>query len=487
MIKNITLLFLLFPFSLIAQDCICSDNLEWLIKTFSENDAGFQFVVDKKGQEAYEKHNALFRGKVKNIEEEIECSTTLYQWTQFFRSGHIGIQYSGGNQNNNENGPSEDEIREQYKDTERFVMTENEIQGSIDKIKDPNSIEGIWINGNYRIAIVKDLKNQDRDYVGFIIEADGVYWLPEQVKIEFKDKKDGTYNTKYYMRDHSVRDLESKVMGKTVLKVGDFTWERALPEFETSPEVALHMELMNSPVPMIKKLSDQTILLRIPSFGYENKKMIDSTIKANHDLIVSHPNLVIDIRYNGGGSDDSYSEIIPYLYTNPIRIVGMEMLSTPLNNDRMKRISENPDYPEEDRQWAKKMLDTLNAHLGEFVNLSGEPVTIQKMDKVLPNPQKVAIMINKGNGSTSEQFLLAAKQSEKVKLFGTTTVGVLDISNQNYIPFPCGNMNLVYCLTKSYRIPDMAIDDIGIQPDYFIDQTFEEYEWLEYVLSVMED
>ncbi len=315
MLRSLTLLFFLCPLFVAAQDCLCSDNLEWLIKTFSENDAGFQFVIDKKGMAEYEKHNALFREKVQSITEEMDCSTTLYQWTQFFRSGHIGIQYNGGDDDeNDENAPSDEEIKARYKETEQFVMAEKEIENYISQITDPNSIEGVWLNGNYQVAIVKDNRNSDRDYVGFIISADGVYWQPYQVKMEFNDMGNGQYETAYYMRDHSERNLVSRVMGNTILKVGDFTWERAYPQFETLPQVALHMELMNSPGPMVKKLSDQTVLLRIPSFNYDYKKQIDSTLKANHKSIIKHPNLIIDIRGNGGGSDASYSEIIKYLY-----------------------------------------------------------------------------------------------------------------------------------------------------------------------------
>jgi C-terminal processing protease CtpA/Prc len=122
----------------------------------------------------------------------------------------------------------------------------------------------------------------------------------------------------------------------------------------------------------------------------------------------------------------------------------------------------------------------MNNNLGKFVNLLGQKVFIQTEDTIHNYPENVAILIDGNNGSTAEQFLLAAKQSSKTKLFGTTTMGVLDISNMHFVKSSCGKIELGYCLSKSYRIPDMAIDGKGIQPDYYMDDTISDYEWVEF-------
>ena len=64
----------------------------------------------------------------------------------------------------------------------------------------------------------------------------------------------------------------------------------------------------------------------------------------NKELILKTPNLIIDIRNNGGGSDRSYTELLPILYTNPIRKVGVELLSTSLNNQQMLDFINDPAY-----------------------------------------------------------------------------------------------------------------------------------------------
>ena len=75
-----------------AQTCTCESNFEWVKKTFEENDAGFQYIIDKKGQAAYSIHNQLMLEKIKTAKTLTECTELLSEWLKFFRSGHIGVQ-----------------------------------------------------------------------------------------------------------------------------------------------------------------------------------------------------------------------------------------------------------------------------------------------------------------------------------------------------------------------------------------------------------
>jgi hypothetical protein len=170
-----------------------------------------------------------------------------------------------------------------------------------------------------------------------------------------------------------------------------------------------------------------------------------------------------------------------------MRTVAVEFLSTKLNNQQLLELAtaSDSDMAEETRQWLRDSYDKLQSRLGEFVNLFGDEVNIYKYDTVHKYPKNVGIIINEGNASTTEQFLLAAKQSKKVKLFGVTTSGALDISNQASVESPCKEFELLYCLSRSMRIPGMTIDDIGLQPDYYLDKTVSPYQWVEFVNNVL--
>lgn len=78
----------------------------------------------------------------------------------------------------------------------------------------------------------------------------------------------------------------------------------------------------------------------------------------------------------------------------------------------------------------------------------------------------MGIIIEESNGSSAEQFLLSAKNSKKVILLGDkNTAGVLDYSNAVKITFPSGSYSMQYQMTRSRRLPEYPIDNIGIAPD----------------------
>jgi len=288
------------------------------------------------------------------------------------------------------------------------------------------------------------------------------------------------------MRDHSADEIKSaKLIGNNYLSTGSSLFKRIEPIFPADKSLDMSFKFQSTEIPLFEKLSDKTVILRIPSFDGSAKKQIDSVIIANMSTITKTENLIIDLQNNGGGSDGSFEKLIPLIYTNPIRVVGMELLSTPLNNKRMEEFANDPEASEHDKKWAKDALEKLNKNLGKFVNLASSIVDFETSDTMYTFPKKVGIIINGGCGSTTEQFILAAKQSKKVKLFGTTTFGSLDISNMFSVKSPCNDLELGYCLSRSFRIPDFTIDGKGLQPDYYLDKEIPRYEWIDFVNKIL--
>ena len=433
-------LLILLPNFLLAQNCNCKTNFEWVKKTFEENDAGFQYVIDSKGLNAYQNHNTLIAEKIAKIKNAEECNKVLYEWLTFFRSGHIAIINLGN--------VLDTKVIENKQITDKWETLDINIPEfeKYLKSKTKADFEGIWETGSYKIGI----KKVGDSYLGFIIEAGNIYWKKGEIKLRINDK-----NGTYYLQNKSSESFKNaNFLGENYLQLGNFTLKRVFPKFKIDKNIELHLKLTSSSKPFIEKLNKTTLIFRIPSFNGSQKKVIDSLILVNKAEILKTENLIIDLRDNGGGSDFSYKEILPFLYTNPTRDIGVEMYSTKLNNQRMIDLINKPEFglDEESKKWAKKSYDLLEKQLGEFVNVDGITVDVKKLDKINLYPKNVGIIINYGNASTTEQFLLSAKQSKKVKLFGTTTFGVLDISNMNFVKSPCNEFELGYCLSKSLRI-----------------------------------
>ncbi|MDR3219878.1 MAG: S41 family peptidase [Dysgonamonadaceae bacterium] len=344
--------------------------------------------------------------------------------------------------------------------------------------------EGVWQQGIYTLGIVK---RSDAEYTGFIIEADGVYWKQGQVKLKIDTKKPEN-NTVYYMKNHSEEQYNAELLSKNFLQIDDMTFKRLYPVYPKD-SLDTYFKSNNAQNPYIERISDNTLLLRIPTFG-GSRQEIDSLIAANKSTILETENLIIDIRNNGGGNDGNFQEILPLLYTNPIRTMGVEYLSTKLNNQRMLFLLSNAEelgLDDDGKKWFKTSYDTLESKLGQFVNLRQESVIINKYDTIYTYPKNVGIIINEYNASSAEEFLLEARQSKKVKLFGTTTFGAIDISNMYFVDSPCKEFQLGYCLTKRLWLPDMALDQIGIQPDCYIDKSIPPQKWIEYVDEMLNE
>lgn len=467
-------------FSLQAQECNCTENFKWVKKTFEENDAGFSLVISKKGNSEYERLNKETLAQIADITDKDKCAESIVSWLKFFRKAHFSF-----NVNENETTASQGEAPKLAvrNDWEKFAITDKQLEKYVAKI-DGTTPEGIWTMAPYTVAIVK----KENGYVGFIVDGGGTPWQKKQIKLRFSiNEKTNVYKGVIYLRNYFEYKFDkAELIGYNHLLLDKgFLFNRKDIKKQDSEVLNKYLNLISTNGAALKKYSETTMYMRIPSFESNQKEIIDSIIDANKGAITATKNLIIDLRGNGGGSDSSYNNIIPLLYTNPIRIIPTEFLSTPLNNRRYEEWLKEEGLLEQDKKVLTERLKKLNDNLGKFVGMYDDKVFVQREDTIYRYPENVAILINGSNGSTAEQFLLAAKQSRKVKLYGTTTMGVLDISNMYFVNSPDGNFELGYCLSKSRRIPYMAIDDKGIQPDFYMDADIPQYEWIDFAEKIM--
>ena len=237
-----------------TDTCTCQEHFQWAKETFEQNDAGFAYALENKGELAYQLHNESIQEKIKAASTLSECTQTIYEWMTFFRKGHIGIQVnnSGTSQNSNSDSPSDSAIIAQFSDWEHHDLDLENFKKHLDS-KDDLDYEGIWISGVYKIAI----KKIGAQYIGTIVEADGVYWRKGQVKLKIND--DGT--STFYMRDHSSQSFDkAEMLGKSHLEMGFVNLQRAYPETEPDENVERYFALMDADGPYVQGLDSQTMI-----------------------------------------------------------------------------------------------------------------------------------------------------------------------------------------------------------------------------------
>lgn len=214
-----------------------------------------------------------------------------------------------------------------------------------------------------------------------------------------------------------------------------------------------------------KRIDDNAILLRIPSFAWERKPMIDSLILKNKKEITSIPILIIDLRGNGGGTDYSYLELLPLLYTNPYKTKGVEWWASQGNIDFFEKSFKEGNIKKGKENELKLLIETLKNHPNTFVQVEGDKTEDEKPDTIYKNPKFVGVIVDDNCASSCEQFILAAKNSSKTTIFGTQTLGVLDYSNSVPENLLTKGLTIRYPMTRSARLPENPIDNIGIKPD----------------------
>lgn len=474
---QIVLLFLLlsvFGYVNAQTQCNCNDALQKIILKIESEYPGFDIKTkDKLLYNSVKESSTKLALENKNPSE---CLDILKAYIGFFKDRHIGVlpnEYLS--QQNTTSKTTETKISKPANiDLKRFKK---------DIVTKPNQFEGIWKDDNYEIGVKKVNQNE---YIGFIIKADPKYWKSNEIK--FRLFADGT--CEYYMQDRSVQKGKYKIYDASIL------FFDALKSSFTKqlPAATLNQEEIKDKINEIngfyvKKLTPRTTLIKLPNFSEVFLEAIEAMLEKNKKLIENSEFLIIDVRDNSGGTDNAYSSILPYISTNPIRSVGVEYLSSESfirNSQKYLQGLEKDSIKNKDRiDNLRKRIVLLKENLGKYVNFSDKKVNIENINYAPKSPSQIVVLANNRTASAAENFLLRTKQSKKVKIMGIPSSGVLDYANAMFFEYGCDNYKLLMPTYRSFRLPDYPIDNIGVQPDIYIDTSVSD--WVKYAVDYLEN
>jgi len=458
-----------------AQESKCLADFDYIVNKIKNDYPGYLDKVNQENIKELEKLENNLRKKV--IQYPDSCYKYMNNYTDWFKDVHLRISNNGLSSNQNK------EVGE--KKTAKFdsVLLANQKE----------SIEGIWVGFSGNIAIVK----QDDKYIGIAINLSG--YNKNQVLFETIGHNDNEYDliTYRYNRNYKPRKEKATLfLNNSVLEIHNDT-RFVRQTSDKRADIAFLLSYIpqypngRNTYALAMYLNDSTYYLRVPSF-YSSTP--NDLIKKHWDEITARPNLIIDIRNNSGGQDYYYQKLAELIYTNPYESKGVEWYSTKGIIEDWEKAIENGEIKEGYEEESKALVDKMKTNIGGFIvapNDNGDYIVTQ--DTIYNYPKRVGIIINGGNASSAEQFLLTAKQSKKVILFGNeNTAGVLDYSNITPIELPSGKYNLWLPATRSRRLPENPIDNIGIAPDVYIPlkptlQLFDRLDnWVYFVMNYLE-
>jgi hypothetical protein len=447
--------FLGLPFLTQAQ-CKCQEEFSKIKNHLESNYAGFKDKVTPKNSKKYKEFTAQKEQVAARAKNKSQCYFVINQWMSYFNDNHLYTVL---------NAEAIEKIDPQKLQTDFPIEKLAVSEAQIKKLENVKGIEGIYTKKGegFSIAVLKN-KNPFRDYVAVVIKSSDSKFANGTVLAELKEKSAKEY---FFLYNSSNKLAFSTIKSKD---------NELISGFVKNGKEIIDNENYNFEA---KLLNENTLYFNIPSFSWEAKPMIDSLFATQKENLSKSSNLILDLRNNGGGSDDAYSIISPFLYTQPIKTIGVDMLASNDNIKGWELILQDPNMPVESKPEIQKMIDKMKLQVNQNLNIVEDGIDSSYTQLLFP--KNVVVLINESCASTTEQFLLEARQSNKVTLMGQNTSGTLDYSNLRESNF-CEIPYKIYTPTTRSRRIDIGegIDGIGIKPNIYLT---EKQDWVQEALK----
>lgn len=460
---------------LFGQEPECVKDFEYVVERIQNDYPGYQDKVNS--ESAIELNNLESTLRKKIIQYPDSCRQYLRMYTAWFKDFHLRISV------HRQQNTSDIEHKKKYHEIDINAFTHK-----------TEALEGIWVGYRGKLAVIN---RGNKKYIGVSIDLAG--YDEGQVIFEAFEINNNEFELTTFRGNGGsspTRNKASLHLNKNVFEIHDDTRYVRQGKDDIADKA-----LLISYIPLYPNglntysvatfLSDSTFYIRIPGF---DSNTANDIVQKHWNEIMSRPNLIIDIRNNGGGQDNYYQKLAEIIYTNPYESKGVEWYATEGIVAEWEESIKNGNIKEGYEEESKALVEEMKKNIGGFVvhpYYGGDEII--ERDTVYSYPKKVGIIINGNNASSAEQFLLDAKQSTKVVLFGNeNTAGVLDYSNITPKELPSGKYNLWLPATRSRRLPDFPIDNIGIAPEVIIplipqEQLFNRLDdWVYYVKNYLE-
>lgn len=334
--------------------------------------------------------------------------------------------------------------------------------------------------GDYRLfltnieskAIITRVNQSKKEELPIGTEITRVNGMPTQKYMEKEVKPYISSSTDYVLEDLAVSKLLEGYVGTTFdleMKLPDGKIKHLSLTHKKTNEEAVYPPFEERELLQLKWFDD-IAYIALNSFG---DSIISSLFYEKIPELKNAKALIIDLRYNGGGSTKNGRDILWHLTNDTI-----------LNGSKSQSRLHIPSY----KAWGKwtQEKDTTNSEWSKKAYLSYRdqyyhdfpysPDTIKGKDKLkLENTRIVvptAILIGHNTASAAEDFLIYTDNQEHMTKIGEATFGS---TGQPFIfELPEGGMARI--CTKKDTYPDgREFVGLGIQPDIHVSKSLRDY------------
>ena len=440
-------------------DCTCLADLDTLAAKLQRNYVAWHIEY------AGTRREAVFRRLLVRLRDraartaDAECIFVLRELTDWFRDGHLFVfQNPTLTAEQADRLAAASEVRSIDEASLRADLTRR--AGRLDPV------EGIWYAPGYRIGIVPDTAGRGA-FVGIVLSSDSARWKPGHVKVKLRKNRDGTYRTVLFADDHSRRDTEGRLYRNALLNMQPMTWGRAFP-------LAAHEAGTLDPVdplrPTLRLAGRDAVIVSVPSHDPKYRAVLDSLVAGHRAELLSRRFLLIDIRGDLGGGSMTTAPLVPFLATArqrpPIGPAGPSTVVSSPDNIRYFGRGWNPDSIAERMAAAPERVMPLMRN--ETLDMPFDADTVHAM------PARVAVLMDRGVASAGEAFVIQARKSTKVTLYGDNTHGMIDYQSVNVVRLACRQRGILFgypMIAASNTLPTDGLNAKGIPPDVRVPPT----------------
>ena len=457
-----------------AQDCDCLSQFLFIKNYIEANNPAFQKI--KSNYDEFEHYNKQVRIITDLAKEELSTDRCVLHIEDYFlllKDNHSGIDLNITRlplDLNSQSSIDDFKLTESYRSFEKVETDTTDLIAKLES-KPIGDIEGIYTNGGSLYFGV--IKTKPGKYKGIVLRktklVDTGHVLMDIEKID-----DNTYTVTlhYGLLAFNLQHIYMKIRpeGGKITELGfakavaavaagtagaadaaDKASAAGIAGASNAADKAGAEEAEVAEPYEFRLLDSVTNYLRISSFSISLKQELEQFYQSIDSSVQEKPYLIIDLRDNGGGAEECYTDLLKYHCTKPLTIDLADVWVSP---DNIRKY-EKEGHPEE-------LIERMkNARPFTFIPLTQNAITSWEIDGT-GFPERIALIFNKKTASSAEGMIMYAMQSDKVITLGENSGGYLGYGNVKTEMVPCGKY-IISSTTTMYS-EKSKFEFIGITP-----------------------